>query len=230
MYKKEHVASAYEMQIDSLIRLLLRMKMYVTNLLSDAKIVIYNYSEDATTKSMLMQKKIQELNGQVDESVISILALRHPMAADLRFVISSLKIARELEYMGDWTKKSLKAISRLHNDAIPDAPKAAIIQMINVSIEVLDCTISVLLKTDVNKDEKESIATRISGIIDKDDIVDNIYKDVLLKALPEIKEGSDKSLISYELIGIAKNFEKVADCANNIALETKYVLTGSRDN
>ena len=228
MQKDGYVSNSYSVQIENLVRILIRMKLYASKILNLASVCIQNYDENLDIKIREADDKIKKASIELEDSVNKIIALSHPVAFDLRFLLSSIKLSSELIYISSWTKKTISATQRMGSVNFPIEAKKDIIQMIRISFITLKDVVSTLLSFDSKKKVDNEILFKLDILLEKDDIVDEIYKKILQDGLQSIRQNNANAIIIFEIIGIAKNLEKVSDCINNMIVTTRYVLTGKR--
>jgi phosphate transport system protein len=228
MQKNGYVSNSYSVQIENLVRILIRMKLYASKILNLASMCIENYDENLDIKIREADDKIKKASIELEDSVNKIIALSHPVAFDLRFLLSSIKLSSELIYVSSWTKKTISATQRMGSVNFPIEAKKDIIHMIQISFTTLKDVVSTLLSFDSKKKVDNEILFKLDILLEKDDIVDEIYRKILQDGLQSIKQNSSDAIIIFEIIGIAKNLEKVSDCIHNMIVTTRYVLTGKR--
>lgn len=163
-----------------------------------------------------LEEEVNELHIEIDEKVISVLALQHPVAADLRFVLMSSKIAGELERIGD------QAVNICQNTAffLEQPPLKPIIDIPLMA----DCARK-MLRESLDAFVRQDTALA-QDVLDRDDEVD-AYKNQIFRALLTYMM-SDPGTIqrALSLILISRNLERVGDHATNIAEEVIYVVQG----
>lgn len=218
----------YSMHLNNLVRLILRMKLYASKILSHAEGILKEYTLQEKQKILLFESKLKLASIALEDSVNIMLALNHPMGFDLRFILASLKVSSEISYIASWVKKSVQGIERIEKANVLKKFQNELMQMINISFRQLKGIISILLQFD----NKRKVAHEVIPILDEmlamDNLVDGIYRNIMEDSISSIKSHTDNAILVFEIIGIAKNFEKVSDCITNIIATTKYVLTGKR--
>ncbi len=164
-----------------------------------------------------IEHSINQTHKILDEMCIDLLAVNAPLAADLRFIISVIKVNNDLERMGDL------AVNIAHNGEryIQEPPLKPLVDLPSmadeVKIMVSDSLISFL----------EADAVRASTVLRRDDLVD-LFKNNIMKELVEKYMKLDPATInrSLDLILIARNLERIGDHATNIAEDAIYVAEG----
>ncbi len=162
------------------------------------------------------EAEVNELQIEIDERVINILALQHPVAADLRLVIMCSKIAGELERVGD------QAINICQNTAAimqhpPLKPLIDIPLMADVARGMLKDSLDSFVRQEV------ALARRI---LETDDKVDAFKNQIFRELLTYMMSEPVTIPRALPLILISRNLERVGDHATNIAEEVIYVVQG----
>lgn len=164
------------------------------------------------------EARINDLQMQIDEECVNVLAKQAPVAKDLRLVIAITKINTNLERMGDQSvnialsTRDLYELLPKQND-LPTEIKQMIEEVRGMVHRVLDAF--------ANSDIEVS-----RQVLQQDDVVDDL-KDKLIQQMKLcMRKGADQVEIGFAYIMIAKNLERMADHATNIAEEVIYLATG----
>lgn len=162
--------------------------------------------------------QVDTYEDEVEATCLRLLALQQPMARDLRRVASAIKVASELERMGDHCVDIAKYARKVHMECFPARPLIDVSRMSAVAEQMLDDSLSAFIHHDVDL---------IAQVCEDDNIVDAEYK-VNRKEL--IEAGSrDCSLVgtvAFTLL-VVGSLERIADHATNIAERVAYLETGS---
>lgn len=158
--------------------------------------------------------EIDQIELQVDGAVLRALALQAPVAADLRRLFAAKSIATDLERVGDLARNVAKSAERLAGRA-PIAIPAALEALQDEASSMLHEALDAFVARD---------AARARALLPKDDEVDEDQDRVIRQALSEIVAHPEQSSQELDLILIAKNLERVADHATNIAEDVILVV------
>jgi phosphate transport system protein len=160
--------------------------------------------------------KINDMEIEIDNQCIKILALYHPEAEDLRTVTMIMKINNDLERIGDHAVNIAEKTIYLA-DKPPVKPLIDIPRMADKAIEMLQESLDAF----VNKDAKLAI-----DICKKDDEVDALEPQIVRELVTYIISDPQTIDRALTLILIAREIERVADLATNIAEDTYYIASG----
>jgi phosphate transport system protein len=228
MLKGQYFANSYSGQIANLVRLIVKMKLYTSKILRETIIILNEYNFESKVKVFDMAETLRTLNIELEDSVNKIIALSHPVAFDLRFLLSSLKLSSELIYIANGAKKTIGTIEGLENKSLIAENQKDLTRMLEISFQTLKNVISTLLQFDSKKKADAEILYKIEGMLKADDAVDEIYTKILKDGMKGMKNKTADPVMTFEAIWIAKNLEKISDCIHNMILTTRYVLTGKR--
>jgi phosphate transport system protein len=228
MSREQYFSNSYSVQIQNLVRLMVKMKLYTSKILRLTSLLFLEPHLEQKTKILEISKQIKVLGIELEDSVNKIIALSNPLAFDLRFLLFSIKISSELNEIAHLCNKTVLIVEKFGNKTLLESKKTDLMKMMDISRDTLKDVISVLLQFDSKKKADEEILQKIQDMLEVDDVVDLIYDKILQDGLKSIKEGVADPIIIFDKIAIAKNLEKISDCIYNMIITTKYILTGSR--
>jgi len=160
--------------------------------------------------------KVDDLEVDIEEECLKLLALHQPVAEDLRFIIAVIKINHELERIGDEATNIAERMVYISTRA-PVPVSFDYKLMSEKTREMLKRSLDAF----VNMDEDQANKVRL-----KDDEVDQINRDIFDHIKQAILENPDKGGYLINLFSIARNLERIADHATNIAEEVIYLIEG----
>ncbi len=163
------------------------------------------------------ENAINELQIEVDDRVVQLLALQQLMAADLRFVLAIARINNDLERIGDQAVNIAQSAQRIlrHPRVKPyvDLPR-----MGELAEKMMRDSLDSLVRRDVEL---------ARSVLARDDQVDQLRDQLFRELLTYMMGDSAVVFPAFELILVAKNLERVADHATNIAEDVIYMVAGS---
>ncbi len=182
---------------------------------------------DSALAELVIQRDndVDLLEEKIDSVVLTALALRQPMASDLRFLTSAQQIASQLERVGDHAVNIARQIKGLSETAEPSALQAsselhassAIRDMANLAIQMLGDSINAFVQQD---------AQLARSVRQKDSSVDDLYTQVKQEEMALIGQNRREVLPGISNIMLAMNMERIADLATNIAEDVIFMLEG----
>ncbi|MDZ4672944.1 MAG: phosphate signaling complex protein PhoU [Gemmatimonadota bacterium] len=159
---------------------------------------------------------IDTMEVEIEEQCIHLLALQQPMARDLRMLTSALKIANDLERVGDHAVNIAQSVQRLAQSR-PIAPEPELIEMARLAREMLSDALEAFIRGD---------AAAGRQICRRDDMVDNLHRSVFRILLTHMMEDPHMIGAGMELFLVSRNLERVADLATNIAEDVVFLVEG----
>ncbi|HEX2450242.1 MAG TPA: phosphate signaling complex protein PhoU [Gemmatimonadales bacterium] len=159
---------------------------------------------------------IDAMEMEIEEMCANLLALQQPMARDLRMLLSALKIANDLERVGDHAVNIAQSTERLAQ-ARPIAPEPEIIEMARLTREMLSDALEAFIRGD---------AAAGREICLRDDKVDALHRSVFRILLTHMMEDPHTIGAGMELFLVSRNLERVADLATNIAEDVVFLVEG----
>ena len=213
-----HTVKSYDGQLAELSKLVGSMVGELCKLLRASREAFRSRDEARIADAKAADKIINQLDVQIEEAAAVVLALQNPMAVDLRFVISVLKITGMLEQAGDMAKNTVKRSVRMGTYASEDA-----ISRLEKMVDLIDALLSDALTAFETRDA--DLATQVWK---RDDAVDEIYKEIITLMQEEMASSQDRIAPCTHVMFAAKNLERLADYATNLAKTVYYINSGKR--
>ncbi len=177
-----------------------------------------NRDVESAAKIVEADRKIDELEAEVERQVVRLIALRAPLADDLREVLAALKIASLVERMGDYAKNIAKRIPVLQDARGMDA-LSVLPAMGKIAAEMVRNVLDAFVMRD--PDAALAVAAR-------DKAVDEFYNSLFRTLLTYMMENPHNITASTHLLFIAKNVERIGDHATNVAEMVYFAATGRK--
>ena len=216
MTLSKHTVKSYDndlQNISSTIEEMLDLAIVSIDMVLDT---IKNNLPDSVEKITAHDYKINSLDFLIERKVTAILALRQPMAVDLRYIVSAIKVSSNLERIGDQAKSIIKKIINAGDALLDEKLRTPLLEMISLSKIMVKDSIKAFNNQDLQISEL---------VLEKDDEIDEIYSG-LFKIIDNSNFDKVKIAKIINVMFIAKSFERLADHATNIAEINKYVVTG----
>ena len=159
---------------------------------------------------------IDSMEVEIEEQCINLLALQQPMARDLRMLTSALKIANDLERVGDHAVNIAQSTERL-TQARPITPEPEIIEMARLARDMLSDALEAFIRGDANAGREVCL---------RDDKVDALHRSVFRILLTHMMEDPHMIGAGMELFLVSRNLERVADLATNIGEDVVFLVEG----
>jgi phosphate transport system protein len=203
-------------EIDGLKRKILTLGGLVEENLRLAIHAIENRDVVEARRVIVTDHLIDETEVEVEEDCLKILALYQPVAGDLRLIVAVIKINNELERIGDLAVNiAERALSLADEQPLPVPELLAI--MCNRSSGVMEMALDALVRED-------SVRARI--VLAADDEIDALYADLINTLKDVIRAHPEQLDAAVLLFSVARQLERLADHATNIAEDVLYMVEG----
>jgi phosphate transport system protein len=213
----EHTVKVFDDEIGELRGLIAEMGGRAEAAIADAMSALVRRDLALAERVIADDRKIDRLEQQVEKLAVRIIALRAPLADDLRDVVSAMKIAGVVERIGDYAKNIAKRVSALENrrkiEAISVLPAMA-----QVASDMVHDVLDAFAARDADA------AVRVVG---RDREVDDFYNSVFRALLTYMMENPLDITASAHLLFVAKNLERIGDHATNVAEMVYFASTGN---
>ncbi len=212
----DHIVKSFDDELDELTAEVARMGGLAEQLLTDSLNAIVDRDNKLAELAIQRDQDINALQRELEQRVIFLLALRQPMASDLRRTLTALKISSDLERVGDLAKSIAKRALIL-NAARPMPLTRSIHRMGNMAGGMLKDVL------DAYTSGETDLAVEVWH---RDDDIDAHYNSLFRELLTYMMEDPRTIDTCTHLLFMAKNLERIGDHATNIAEDVHYLVTG----
>ncbi len=212
-----HIHAAFDRDLETIQAEVMKMGGMVETAIAEATKALELRDEDRAEQVVANDLQIDALELQIDEEVARVIALRQPIATDLRTVLTVMKISANLERVGDYAKNISKRTSALvEMQPIEGAAGALRRQAKAVELMLRDA-----LDAYIRRDVDLAHDVRI-----RDREVDQMYNSLFREFLTHMMEDPRNITACMHLHFIAKNIERMGDHVTAVAEQVIYLVTG----
>ena len=211
-----HTIKAFDDDLDRLRALISQMGGLAEHAIRESMRCLVQRDLEGAEKVVANDKKIDALEIETERRAIQLIALRAPMAGDLRDVVAALKISSVVERIGDYAKNISKRVP-LVDGADTIEPISLMPEMARIATEMVHDVLNAFVERD---------AEAAVRVVERDRAVDDFYNSIFRTLLTFMMENPKHIGQSTHLLFIAKNIERVGDHATNIAEMVYYAATG----
>ena len=211
-----HIHAEYDNEFKKLTKLLARMGGLAESQLANALIAIEKRDNKLAMAVKDGDKEIDALEHEIESLVVRMLALRQPMANDLRYVVSTLRTSSDIERIGDYAKNIAKRAMALNQ--LPAEPLLRGVLRIGRPVRAM-------LK-DVMDAHLQGDTAKAVEVWEADEEVDALYTSLFRELLTYMMEDPRHITPCTHLLFIAKNLERIGDHATNIAEIIHFQVEG----
>lgn len=212
----EHTVKSFDDEIGTLRGLIAEMGGLAEVAIARAIEALVRHDNDAAKEIIEADARIDALEVEVDRLAVKIIALRAPMADDLRDVISALKISGIIERIGDYAKNIAKRVGDVEGRA-----KIEPLLLIPAMAEIAQSMVRDVLNAFASRNSALAVE-----VVDRDAKVDEFYNSIFRNLVAHMMENPATISSAAQLLFVARNLERVGDHATNIAELVYYAATG----
>lgn len=214
---QEHTVKAFDEDITRLRGLIAEMGGLAEVSIGEAMEALVKGNQELAKGVVERDRRIDSLEAEIDKLAVRIIALRAPMADDLREVIAGLKIAGVVERIGDYAKNIAKSTNKIHGRRQFE-PLTLIPAMAELASEMVHDVLIAYAARD---------AELAAEIVARDDKVDAFYESIFRNLVSHMMENPATISSAAQLLFVARNIERIGDHATNVAEMVYYAATGS---
>lgn len=213
----QHTVKSYDFEFAELDKLTAQMGGLAEKLLADAFESLDRRDPEMANSTVVIDKSIDALEQQIEELAILMIARRQPLANDLRHIMTVLKIASDLERIGDLAKNIAKRALAVAGESHPKSLMIELRHMADLAMRQLKDVLDALSNRDVDKARK---------VWRSDAGLDALYNSVFRELLTYMMEDPRNISLCTHLLFGAKNIERIGDHTTNIAENVVYLVEG----
>jgi len=213
----EHIIKSYDEELERLANMIVEMGGQAESQLASAIEAVSERNSELAARVIEGDDKVDQLERDLDNLAIRLLALRQPMARDLREIVAALKIASDLERICDYAANVAKRSIALAQTA-PIQPVYALPRMTRLALMLIKDVIDAYVARDADK----AFAVWV-----RDEELDEMYASLFRVLLTYMMEDPRNIGPCTHLLFMAKNIERIGDHATNIAENVYYLVHGT---
>lgn len=211
-----HIMAAYDAEFKKLAKLSARMGGLAESQLANALTAIERRDDKMALAVKQGDREIDALEQEIESLVVRMLALRQPVANDLRYIVSTLRTASDIERIGDYAKNIAKRAIALNQ--LPAEPLLRAVVRIGRPVQTM---LKDVLDAHLQGDTAKAIA-----VWEADEEVDALHTSLFRELLTYMMEDPRHITPCTHLLFIAKNMERIGDHATNIAETIHFQVEG----
>jgi phosphate transport system protein len=215
----EHTVTSFDDELGSIDRLIREMGDLSAQMVADATRALLS-SDNALAQRTVSDDTIMDAKQrELDDKAITLIARRQPMAQDLRSVVGAIRMAADLERVGDLAKNIAKRVGAVGQSTTPKGLSHSLETM----SEMVHGQVLAVVERYVARDAESLLPLRAA-----DEKIDIQYTAIFRELLTYMMEDPRNITACTHLLFCAKNLERIGDHATNIAENAYYVMTGQQ--
>ena len=213
----QHTSKVYEQELRTLRERVLLMGSLAEEMIQKGVLALRTRDTQLANATRRVDRHINRLECEVDELCLRILAMRQPVASDLRFITTALKIVTDLERIGDVGVNICERVAELNEE--PPLPEVVDVSSLgDESLGVLHESLDALVSRDVE---------RATALLVRDDQIDEHYGKIFQQVLAMMSRDPSTIYRATRIQSIAKYLERIGDHAMNIAETVVFLVKGT---
>ena len=213
-----HIVKAFDEDLAQLRALISQMGGFAEHALGEAMRCLMERDKEGALRVVEGDRKLDALEAEAEQSIVRLIALRAPMADDLRDAVAALKIVGVVERIGDYAKNIAKRVPEVEGGGQIE-PMSLLREMARIAAEMVHDVLDAFVERDAAKAE---------AVCERDGAVDDFYNSIFRALLTFMMEDPQNITRSAHLLFVAKNIERIGDHATNIAEMVYFAATGRR--
>ncbi len=213
----EHTAKAFDVDLQEIARLVSEMGGIAEKQIGDAIEALDKQDETLARRVIELDLKVDHLQREIEEKSVLTIARRQPMAVDLRDVVGALRVANDLERIGDLAKNIAKRVPAIDRDIQLQKVMRGVEHMADLVLTQVKDVLDSYARRDVAK---------AMAVWRGDEEIDAVNNSLFRELLTYMMEDPRNITLCIHLLFCAKNIERMGDHATNIAETVYYMVEG----
>jgi phosphate transport system protein len=214
-----HIVTAFENELREINRKVAEMGGLAEKSVADSIDALIKRDTGLAQRVISGDARLDQLQREIEDDAITLIAKRQPIAVDLREVVSAIRISNDLERIGDLAKNTAKRVLALKGEYQAAALLRGVEHMSEIVLEQLKEVLDAFGARD---------ASRAMAVWKRDGAVDDLYTSLFRELLTYMMEDPRQITMCTHLLFAAKNVERIGDHATNIAETVHYLVVGEQ--
>ena len=215
----EHIVSSYNDELVALAQLIAEMGGQVEVAIENGTKSLLKLDRELADVTIIADQRIDDMQRRIDETAVSMIARRQPMASDLRSIVTAIHVASDLERVGDMAKQLARRSLKLEGMTLQPTFYNGVKNMTALVMRQI-------------KDALDAYSSRNAAaaieVCNRDDEVDAMHTSLFRELLTYMMEDPRNITACTHLLFCAKSLERIGDHATNIAERAYYLQTGKQ--
>ena len=219
MASQQHIVTSFEDELQGLARSIAEMGGRAEQIVEGSITALLRADTSLAHEVIESDLKVDALHRQIEERAVLVIARRQPMAQDLRETIAAIRIANDVERIGDLGKNIAKRAVAIKNELFPQKVRVGVEHLAELGLRQVKKVLDAYAARDVEKARE---------VCQHDQEIDAVYTSLFRELLTYMMEDPRNITMCIHLLFCAKNIERIGDHATNIAETVYYLITGEQ--
>ena len=211
-----HTVKSYEEELKNLNNNIVKMGTLCEEALRRSINALVTNNADEADKTIKNDEEIDKFENLIEQQVVNLIALRQPLAIDLRETVTALKISSDLERIGDLSKNIAKRSLLLSSNLNKN-----LIDILNTLSENVQKQLKSVIDSYLERSSSMAI-----NVWESDEKIDNLTNQCMQVSIDFLKEDPKNLQNGTHLLFVAKNLERMGDHSTNIAEQVYFLVKG----
>jgi phosphate transport system protein len=217
--QQEHIVASFEDDLQGLSRTIAEMGGRAEDIVERSIEALLRSDVELAIQVIEADKKVDALHREIEESSVLVIARRQPMAQDLRETVAAIRIANDLERIGDLGKNIAKRAVAIQGERFSQKLRVGVEHLSELALRQVKKVLDAYAAHDVEKARE---------VCAQDEEIDAVYTSLFRELLTYMMEDPRNISMCTHLLFCAKNIERIGDHATNIAETIYYLITGEQ--
>ncbi len=214
----QHIVASFEDDLRSLSRSIAEMGGRSEEIVERSIAALLRSDVDLALEVIEADKKVDAMHRQIEEDAVILIARRQPVAQDLREAVAAIRIANDIERIGDLGKNIAKRAVAIQKENFSQKVRVGVEHLSELGLGQVKKVLDAYATRDIKKAHE---------VYEQDQEIDAVYTSLFRELLTYMMEDPRTITMCTHLLFCAKNLERIGDHATNIAETVSYLITGS---
>jgi phosphate transport system protein len=213
----QHISKEFDKELEAIRTNVLELGGLVEGMIKSALRGLEEADVPLLKDVLHREKQVNRMEVEVDDKCNHVIARRQPTAYDLRFVLTCMKMVRDLERIGDEAEKIARMALYIHESNSPFTPRVELSTMYDIVLRMMRQSLDSFARND---------SSNLADVIREDISVDDQFRNTLRLLISYMIEDSRTISRSIDLLFIAKALERIGDHSKNMSEHVVYMVKG----
>jgi phosphate transport system protein len=219
MASSQHIVTSFEDDLQGLSRSIAEMGGRAEDIVERSIAALLRSDPDLAHDVIDADKRVDQMHRQIEDTAVILIARRQPLAQDLRETIAAIRIANDLERIGDLGKNIAKRALAIQKESFSQTVRVGVEHLAELGLRQVKKVLDAYATHDVEKARE---------VCAQDQEIDAVYTSLFRELLTYMMEDPRNITMCTHLLFCAKNIERIGDHATNIAETVFYLITGEQ--
>ena len=215
----QHIVTSFEDDLQGLSRSIAEMGGRAEDIVERSITALLRSDPDLAHQVIEADKRVDQMHRLIEETAVIVIARRQPLAQDLRETIAAIRIANDLERVGDLGKNIAKRALAIQKETFSQTVRVGVEHLAELGLRQVKKVLDAYATRDVEKARE---------VCAQDQEIDAVYTSLFRELLTYMMEDPRTITMCTHLLFCAKNIERIGDHATNIAETVYYLITGDQ--